>query len=336
MGKPLRDISGERFGKLVAIEYIGNSTWKCQCDCGNIHETKTSYLTSGDTKSCGKCSRAIDMTGKRFGNLTVVKRAEDKPTKRGDGIVMWECICDCGNTIITTRQELIHGHKKDCGCSKDHHDIVGKRFGRLVVQEIIPSKVFSSFIHAKCLCDCGKITHPTAVSLIKGEIKSCGCLSLEKMTLSKIKHNMSKSRLYFTWKSMNQRCSNPNSYSYQYYGKRGIKVCDEWKGDKGFENFAEWAYENGYDESKDRTEQSLDRIDVNGDYCPENCRWADIETQSYNKTDTTFVNIYGEMLNIKEISEKYGIPKKTLRGRIDQGIIDEKRLLYKGNLGELK
>lgn len=330
------DLAGQRFGKLVAIEYIGNSNWKCKCDCGNYYITQTYYLTSGDAKSCGKCSRAIDMAGQRFGKLTVVKRADDKLTKRGNVIVMWECECDCGNTIITTRQELIDGYKKDCGCSKDYHEIVGKRFGRLVVKKIIPGKIFSSNIHAECQCDCGKITHPAVTRLIKGKAKSCGCLSLEKMTLSKIKHNMSKSRLYITWKSMNQRCSNQNSSSYQNYGGRGIKVCDKWKGEHGFENFAKWAYENGYDESKNRTEQSIDRIDVNGDYCPENCRWADIETQMYNRTDTTIINIYGEMLNVKQISDKYGISKKTIRGRIDNGITDEKKLLYKGNLGELK
>ena len=334
--KPHNDLTGQRFGKLVVVEYIGNSSWRCQCDCGNEHIVKTSYLTTGDTKSCGKCSRAIDMTGKRFGKLTVVRRAKDRQTKRGDGIVMWECLCDCGNTIVTTRQELIKGHKNDCGCSRDYHDIVGKRFGRLVVKRIIPGKVFSSNIHAECQCDCGKITHPTAVSLIKGEIKSCGCLALEKMTESKIKHDMSGSRLYNRWKTMNQRCSNPNNSSYPNYGGRGITVCDEWKGGHGFENFARWAYENGYDETKDRNEQSIDRIDVNGNYCPENCRWADVETQMYNRTDTTVVNIYGEMLNAKQISEKYGIPIKTIRNRIYQGNITEDKLLYKGNLRELK
>lgn len=330
MANPV-DITGKRYGKLVAIKYVGNSKWLCKCDCGNEHIVKTSYLNNGDTKSCGKCSRAIDMTGKRFGKLTVIRRSEDKPTKRGDGMVMWECLCDCGRTIVTTRTELIKGFKKDCGCSRDYHEVVGEKFGRLTVLKIIPAGTLSSYIHAECRCECGKITHPPVRRLMDGSVKSCGCLSLDKMAQSNTKHNMSGSRLHHIWKGMNQRCSNPNNTSFEYYGGRGIMVCEEWKGKHGFENFYKWSMNNGYTE-----ELTIDRIDVNGNYEPNNCRWVDCETQFYNKTNNTIVNVYGEKLNVKQISEKYGIPKSTIRGRLDRGITDESRLLYKGNLGELK
>lgn len=334
--KPKKDLTGKRFGKLIAVEYLGKSEWKCVCDCGNEHIVKTNYLTSGDTKSCGKCSKAIDMVGKRFGKLTVLRRAEDRISKRGDGVTIWECQCDCGRKVVTTRAELIRGHKKDCGCSKDYHELVGEKIGRLTVKKIIPSNVYSSYIHAECVCECGKITHPQARDLVNGKIKSCGCLSLDKIHEKNKKHNMSGSQLHNVWKGINQRCNNPNSTSYKNYGGRGISICEEWSGEHGFENFYKWAVEAGYDESKSRAEQSIDRIDVNGNYEPSNCRWADIETQSYNKTNTTTIEVFGEKLNVKEISEKYKIPKKTIRARIYQGNVKEDRLLYKGNLGELK
>lgn len=135
-------------------------------------------------------------------------------------------------------------------------------------------------------------------------------------------HNMSHSRLYQIWNSMKQRCSNPNAISYVRYGKRGIKVCDEWE--SSFEAFRDWSLENGY--SDDLT---IDRIDNNGNYCPENCRWATNKEQqnhtSYNRPYT----YNGETHNIMEWAEKTGIHPNMLYKRLYRGWSIQKALTTK-------
>lgn len=135
---------------------------------------------------------------------------------------------------------------------------------------------------------------------------------------------------------MNDRCNNPNNKDYDKYGGRGVKICVEWTGEHGAENFINWAYSTGYDENAEKGECTLDRINVNGNYEPNNCRWANMEEQSYNRRNTIRIDIYGKLLTIKEISDIYGIPKGKIRQRYFCGIRDEKKLLYNGDLRELK
>lgn len=135
---------------------------------------------------------------------------------------------------------------------------------------------------------------------------------------------------------MIDRCKNPKNKDFEKYGGRGIKVCDEWVGENGAENFMNWAYQNGYDENVEKGECTIDRIDVDGNYEPYNCRWANMEEQSYNRRNTIRIPVYGEELTIKEISEKYNIPKSKVRSRYNTGIREEKKLLYKGDLRELQ
>lgn len=128
------------------------------------------------------------------------------------------------------------------------------------------------------------------------------------------RHGLTGTRVYKTWESMKARCYNPNDGKYPNYGGRGIKVCDEWLHDAGA--FAKWAYENGFDESKHQTEQSLDRIDVNGNYCPENCRFTDAKTQSRNKTNNFWIEYNGLRLTLAEWSERTGLKEGTIRYRL--------------------
>ena len=152
---------------------------------------------------------------------------------------------------------------------------IGRRFGYLTITGITKDKTGHRAF--ACKCDCGNeyIGHTTLIAT--GKIHSCGCKHDEVATT----HGLSKSRLYHVWTGMKNRCymtSNPN---YDNYGGRGIRVCDEWKND--FMAFHDWAYANGYDEDAPRGECTIDRIDVNGNYEPDNCRWADAITQSHNK-----------------------------------------------------
>lgn len=137
------------------------------------------------------------------------------------------------------------------------------------------------------------------------------------------KHGMRHTRIYNIWRSMRQRCNNPGCGSYEKYGAKGVKVCDEWE---SFPAFYDWAMENGYSDTL-----SIDRIDPFGNYEPLNCRWADLATQENNKRTTVRLTINGETKTIHEWSEVTGVPHKLIWERMKYGI-PEDRILYLGNL----
>lgn len=209
-------------------------------------------------------------------------------------------------------------------------DLIGQRFGRLTVVCKNDERYDGRHTFWKCKCDCGNEIVVRKDSLLNGHSKSCGCYLQERYRDGHLKtHGMKNTRIYRTWRSMKDRCTNKNCSNYNRYGGRGITVCDEWLHD--FEKFYDWAMENGYSD-----DLSIDRINVNYGYCPENCRWVSILEQNYNKRNNIIISVYGERLTIKEISEKYNIPKTKVRKRYYAGIIDEERLLYSGNLKSKK
>lgn len=162
-------------------------------------------------------------------------------------------------------------------------DLTGQRFNRLTVVEQVESYV--SPIGNKqsrwlCQCDCGNTVICTTGNLKKGDCQSCGCLGKEHRTLAITTHGHRHSRLYGVWCNMKNRCYNPNVKCFKYYGGRGITVCDDWKSD--FQKFYDWAMNNGYDAEAPYGACTLDRIDVDGNYEPNNCRWADAKTQANN------------------------------------------------------
>lgn len=137
----------------------------------------------------------------------------------------------------------------------------------------------------------------------------------------KLKHGLAKkTKLYGRWLMMKQRCYNPNNKDYYNYGARGIKVCDEWKYD--YLNFHNWAYSNGYND-----ELSIDRINVDGNYEPSNCRWVDKNIQANNKTCTIFVEYKGFYVTLTELSKITGIKRETLEMRYMRG--DRRERLYR-------
>lgn len=140
-----------------------------------------------------------------------------------------------------------------------------------------------------------------------------------------------KSSLYGIWRTMKQRCYNPNAHAYNEYGGRGILMCEEWSTD--YMNFKEWAIQNGYENGL-----SVDRKDNNKGYCPENCRWATVKEQQRNRRDTRFATLQGETRSLAEWEEITGIGKRTLWNRLFiLGWTDEKalttpmRLIKRGN-----
>ena len=176
-------------------------------------------------------------------------------------------------------------------------DLAGKRFGRLVVIAKETDRISKHDVHWLCQCDCGKKACVTTGHLTAGTVTSCGCLRKEqaierfkKAAEDNVKHGEARSHLYTVWHVMKQRCENKKNPGFKYYGGKGVKVCDAWQEYKGF---AEWAYQNGYEyretaEWKDKL--SIDRIDSNGDYCPENCRWITVSENTIRATKARWEN----------------------------------------------
>lgn len=265
--------------------------------------------------------RYIDITGHKFGRLIVVERA---PSKQNNRQAMWKCICDCGETIICSGKNLRTGHTKSCGCLQKEQasllgksmciDLTGRRFGRLTVIERADGRN-NKYRNAlwNCVCDCGNHVVVASGKLLGEHTQSCGCLHIEALSQANKTHGMSKTKLYGVWRSMRQRCSKPYCRQYKNYGGRGIQVCDEWNAD--FNAFYLWSMETGY-----KPGLTIDRIDVDGNYEPSNCRWATYKEQGNNKRSNIFLEFDGESHTLSEWSDITGIPYDSIRKKYKNGL----------------
>lgn len=253
--------------------------------------------------------RRIDLTGQRFGSLTVVREVGTDSRHQ----VIWECQCDCGNVTQSTTGALRRGSKKSCGCKQGgFQDHTGEKFNSLTALKCTGRTNDGNPIWL-CRCDCGNLHTVSARNLVHGYVKSCGCL---RKAGTRTTHGESSSRLYNVWNGMRQRCNNKNNDRWSSYGGRGIKVCQEWE---QYEAFRDWAIANGYDESASYGKCTLDRIDVDGDYCPSNCRWVDIVTQCNNTRYNVRISANGKTMTIAEWSRDSGISESTIRSRLADG-----------------
>ena len=208
-------------------------------------------------------------------------------------------------------------------------EMIGLRFGRLTVIEKDVKRKDRKSRHTfwKCLCDCGNIVTVDGYRLRSGETKSCGCLRDEircetivnynnqnPTRPDKWKHGKSGTPLYHVYRHMIDRCYDQNNPKFNIYGGRGITVCDEWRNDSS--TFFKWADDNGYVSGL-----TLDRINVNGNYEPDNCRWATLKQQANNRRNTIYVNIDGLNYTLRDISDMTGIKMGTLWYRVKNGII---------------
>lgn len=193
----------------------------------------------------------------------------------------------------------------------DESNIVGRRFGRLLVIRQSDTKKAPSIQKYVCLCDCGRAKDIAATSLVRGASKSCGCLHRD--VVSKHGHSAggTGSPTYQSWVAMVARCTSPTSGGYSYYGGRGVTVCDRWL--ESFENFLE-------DMGERPDGKTLDRIDDALVYSKATCRWATRKEQQRNRRNTLFVEIDGETITMKEAAEKFGIHYGTAMSRRRRGL----------------
>ena len=180
-----------------------------------------------------------------------------------------------------------------------HQDICGQKFWRLTAIEYAGDGLWF------CNCECGKTTKASPAALRAGRNKSCGCWNREQHT----KSGLVDHPLYRVWVTMRARCNNPNDASYHNYGGRGIKVCERW------DNFSNFLSDRG--ERPQRCD--IDRIDNNGNYDPENCRWVSRKENLRNTRRTRMLTFQGEALPVGVWSERLGVPVRTLLNRIDRG-----------------
>ncbi len=184
------------------------------------------------------------------------------------------------------------------------HDLTGHRFARLVVISQAP-KGSGGHSRWNCLCDCGEALIRLGGNLRGGSAKSCGCQKRPSNNNNR-QHGQSYTTTYASWSRMLMRCQNPNVRQYQWYGARGIKVCDRWK-----------TFKNFYTDMGDRPRgMTLDRIDNDGNYEPSNCRWATNSVQHHNKRSNHLITFNGETLNLTDWANCIGISKVTLCARL--------------------
>ncbi len=190
-------------------------------------------------------------------------------------------------------------------------DLTGQVFGRLTVIERVnlPTKYYAVWL---CKCSCGNLKEVRACHLKSGAISSCGCYHKEMVSKVRKTHGESRTRLYNTWRNMKSRCYWKRQKFYHLYGGRGITVCDEWK--NSYETFREWALKHGYS-----VELTIDRIDVNGNYEPSNCRWVTQKDQCNNKTVNRIVEYRGETGVFLSMCKKLNVNEATIRSRIKKG-----------------
>lgn len=313
-GRCAPNLTGKRYGRLVVLERDRSDVysapyWLCRCDCGNVKSIRGTNLINGLTTSCG-CRkherRSEDLTGKRFGRLYVL--GFDHTDSRGRSY--WLCKCDCGNVSVPSRSALLGGLTASCGCGSREGmkpvNLTGQRFGRLYVLGL-DHKNAKSGSYWLCECDCGGTALFRTQELLSGRTTSCGCLDGRTIHMG----SKSYDSLYNIWCGMRQRCGNTSSPVYHRYGGRGIFVCDEWH---EFENFRDWAFDNGYQPGL-----TIDRIDNDDGYYPENCRWVGYVEQANNRRSSHYVTYNGATHTVAEWARLLNINYTNLLRHINNG-----------------
>lgn len=198
------------------------------------------------------------------------------------------------------------------------YDLTGKKFERLTVIRYISAEEREGYSHKKdsrrwlCKCDCGNIVRLRTEQILQGKAKSCGCYIKEifhNQTIKNTTHGLKKTRLYRIWNNMKDRCYNENCKDYFKYGGRGIKICDEWI--DNFQMFYDWSMNNGYSDNL-----SIDRINIDGDYEPINCRWTTNKVQCRNRRNNLLLEYKEQTKSLAEWCEELNLDYHLVYDRL--------------------
>ncbi len=189
-------------------------------------------------------------------------------------------------------------------------NLTGHRYGKLTVKEYAGRNKFNHPLW-KCICDCGKECVSNAYSMRNGGTRSCGCGIAEVTIRMNTTHGSTGTPLYIRWMGIKNRCYCENHESYKHYGGRGIKMCDEWK-----ESFEAFRFDMG---AGFNPSLEIDRIDVNGDYCKENCRWVTRKVQARNQRRNVLLTYMGKTKCLSDWAIELGVKPNTLTHRIKRG-----------------
>lgn len=315
---------GDIFGSWIALEddeCINERRYvECRCECGTIKKIRVDGLLKGTSISCGcKVSPKIeDLIGKKYGNLTIIGSA---PYSSRKSIL---CKCDCGNIVSKHQSLVLNGTRTSCGKCDYVQVKIGDTFGRWIVIGIAEKDKNSYHKKWKCQCSCENhtILDVDEQNLKRGLSLSCGCLIAEMASKNNTIHGETHTRLHNIWCSMRERCVNPNCKAYKDYGGRGITICKEWE---EYIPFRDWALSHGYKENL-----SIDRIDVNGNYEPSNCRWATAKEQCNNKRNTIRIPYKNEKYTASDLSQMFNIKPNEIRRLYKKGLSMEEILIKKG------
>ena len=260
-------------------------------------------------------SNKINMIGQKFGKLTVLEECKER---NRHGKIVYKCLCGCGNIVNIIGLHLRNGNTRSCGCLRALNIKAGQKFGRLtVIKEVKDQKLGKAY---KCVCDCGNLATVIGSNLVSGNTRSCGCLHNEG---NNKKHKLSYTKLYRVYYGMKARCYDEHHQYYAHYGGRGIKICQEWLDNN--KTFFDWAMENGYQENL-----TIDRIDADGDYEPNNCRWVSILEQVRNRRNSVYIEYKGARKTMAQWSEELNISYHTLYTRYTKKWKSEDILFGKG------
>lgn len=258
----------------------------------------------------------INLAGQRFHSWVVLQFSHSTPRKR-QMRWHWLCRCDCGTVRTVMGEYLIGEQSKSCGCYRAvashsrRDDLVGQVFGRRTVIKEIPFPGKTSLW--LCHCECGR-EQTLAASVIRSNGKSCGCFKSERTSQIKRKHGLTGQAEHRIWNNMLNRCRNKKMHGWPNYGGRGIKVCERW-GD--FQCFLADMGERPSDK------HSIDRVDVNGDYEPGNCRWATPLEQNNNRRTNVFVTAQGKTQTLAQWARDLGCGPEAIKARIWRGLSPE-------------
>lgn len=266
--------------------------------------------------------------GKIFGCLKVINKTNEyKNNKRGEKFRLYKCECiQCGNITYKIKSDLNAITKRNAMgcivCRGRLNNYLYTKIGRLYLSDFyidyIPNKK-NKVVIFKCICDCGNIINKPMSKFTNNSqvLNSCGCLHKDIL----IKRNKQTAtyngeskgeykRLFGIYRKMIYRCEDKNDDAYKYYGERGIKICKEWRED--YFAFKKWALNNGYN-----NELTIDRIDVNGDYKPENCRWVDYYVQANNKTNNHYITYNNRTQTLAEWCRELNLDYFRTKARLN-------------------